>query len=350
MLEGTGYGEYARLLAWAIDAAGHDLRTRCRPYRPLKPEDLGRTGELAMERLGHRADDPVDISLIVHVPSAFKRLAVKRALNIGLSMTESDIPPPGYVRSCNNGSIDVFAIPSEWNRTAFREVGVPTTIIHPPVAPDLLEMGVRRRGDVLTYLSNFSWSSRHKDPHSLLEAFCRAFDHSDPVRLVIKTQGPSDEQIAEDVHEAMKRAGSSRAPEIKVICGAMSRKDVLGLYAESDVYVSSHHGEGWGLPIFEAMAIGMPAIATAYSAPLEYMDSETGYLVDYIYDQGDGRANVDVDDLARKMRRVFTHPDEAALRGSAARATLRSRFTAQHTANQITKAALLATNRSPGGD
>jgi len=342
VLDGTGYGEYARLVAWALHTAGHDLRTRNCPHAPMRPEWLGHKGALMLERIGYRVDEPVDLSLVVYVPTSLYWLSMEGSVNVGLSMTESEIAPPDYVRCCEESGVGALAVPSAWNRKAFLEFQKPQPIIHPPVDPDLHAMRTRPRSSSVTYLSIFHWPARHKDPKSLVEAFCRAFAGSDPVRLVIKTSGASDEQITSDVHEAMRLAGVTRAPEIKVICGAMSRREILDLYASSDVYVSSHHGEGWGLPIFESMAIGMPAIATAFSAPLEYMNAENSYLVRYAYDADHGRANVDVDDLARQMRRAFMRPEEARRLGETARAGLRSRFTAQHTADQVIDAARLA--------
>ena len=46
----------------------------------------------------------------------------------------------------------------------------------------------------------------------------------------------------------------------------------------SDCYVSLHRSEGFGLTIAEAMALGKPAIATAYSGNLEFMTAENSYL------------------------------------------------------------------------
>ena len=36
------------------------------------------------------------------------------------------------------------------------------------------------------------------------------------------------------------------------------------------------HGEGWGLPIFEALACGLPVITTGYGAPNETLRDDNG--------------------------------------------------------------------------
>lgn len=344
LLDGTGYGEYARLIAWALHFEGHTLRARNYHYRAERPERLGHKGALVYSRLGYEADAPVDLSLIVYVPTSLHFLMLYDTLNVGLGMTENDLVPPPYTRIANDSGVEVLAVPSEWNRAAFQASGlrIPTTLIQPPVDPDLMPLKARPRGAVVDYLSIFNWPAPHKNPKALVEAFCRAFTYSDPVRLTIKTSGATDERIDDDVHEAMRLSGVARAPEIRVICGAMTREEILALYARSDVYVSSHRGEGWGLPIFESMAIGIPAIAPSFSAPVEYMNSSNSYLVGYEYDPKHGNVEVDIDWLARAMRRVFTHPAEARERGARARTELRERFTPQHTTGQVLDAVRLA--------
>ena len=43
------------------------------------------------------------------------------------------------------------------------------------------------------------------------------------------------------------------------------------LYRSSDCFVLPTRGEGWGLPIIEAMACGVPVIATSWSAQCDFM-------------------------------------------------------------------------------
>jgi glycosyltransferase involved in cell wall biosynthesis len=37
---------------------------------------------------------------------------------------------------------------------------------------------------------------------------------------------------------------------------------MLRMYSSVDAFVLASHGEGWGLPYMEAMAMGLPCIAT----------------------------------------------------------------------------------------
>ena len=108
------------------------------------------------------------------------------------------------------------------------------------------------------------------------------------------------------------------------------RHDEYGaLMALADCYVSLHRSEGLGLTMGEAMALGKPVIATGYSGNLDFMTSETAYLVPWRpisvgadcdpYPVGATWADPDLDAASRLMRHVASHREEAADKGRRAR-------------------------------
>lgn len=60
-------------------------------------------------------------------------------------------------------------------------------------------------------------------------------------------------------------------------------KDLWGLYAASDVYLSTSKGEGLGMGILEAMATYIPCVATDTGAHTEVLGNERGHLVPPAY-------------------------------------------------------------------
>ncbi|MPZ48888.1 MAG: glycosyltransferase [Dehalococcoidia bacterium] len=88
----------------------------------------------------------------------------------------------------------------------------------------------------------------------------------------------------------------------------------------------------FGLTMAEAMALGKPVIATAYSGNLEFMTPENSYLVGYklvelgkthahgLYKKEWLWAGPDIGQAAASMRHVYEHPDEARLLGERGRA------------------------------
>jgi glycosyltransferase involved in cell wall biosynthesis len=54
---------------------------------------------------------------------------------------------------------------------------------------------------------------------------------------------------------------------------------VRDLLASADAFVLPTRGEGWGLPIAEAMAMELPVLVTNYSGPAAFCSEDTAYLI-----------------------------------------------------------------------
>ncbi len=90
-------------------------------------------------------------------------------------------------------------------------------------------------------------------------------------------------------------------------------------------------GEGWGRPVLEAMALGLPAIATAWSGPAAFVDEAVGWPLGFrvvpvppeavaevpAY-AGHRWAEPDVGDLTRALRDAHERPAARRARGAAA--------------------------------
>jgi glycosyltransferase involved in cell wall biosynthesis len=115
--------------------------------------------------------------------------------------------------------------------------------------------------------------------------------------------------------------------------------------------VSLHRSEGFGLTIAECMALGKPVIATAYSAPTDFMTEQNSYPVPYgltrvgadaqIYPAEGTWAEPDVSAAARLMRQVVDDPADAALKGERARGDI-ARLYAPAVTGSIARARLEA--------
>jgi UDP-glucose:(heptosyl)LPS alpha-1,3-glucosyltransferase len=89
-----------------------------------------------------------------------------------------------------------------------------------------------------------------------------------------------------------------------------SRPEILPFYAAADLYVAPSLEDGFNLPIVEAMACGLPVIASAHagsSALIE--DGETGFILNDPQDDSH---------LARLIRRLYEDPSLRVRMGEAA--------------------------------
>ncbi len=121
-----------------------------------------------------------------------------------------------------------------------------------------------------------------KNPLGVARAFLHAFPDRARVRLVIKTH--SIEKVQSRLDQAMWRA-------VRQLCIADSRISLIdalldaqahtALIEGADALVSLHRSEGFGYHVLEAMALGVPVIATAYSGNVDFCTESSAFLVPY---------------------------------------------------------------------
>ena len=106
-----------------------------------------------------------------------------------------------------------------------------------------------------------------KNPLAVIEAFKLAFPQPGGPRLVVKSiNGERHETFMNSI-----RAAADGHPDVTYVDGYLPAGDQKAFVAACDAYVSLHRAEGFGLTMAEAMALGKPVIATAYSGNLEFM-------------------------------------------------------------------------------
>jgi len=108
----------------------------------------------------------------------------------------------------------------------------------------------------------------------------------------------------------------------------VKQKDLINYYHTSDVYVSSSCSESFGKVLVEAMASGLPVVATATTGSREVIeDGVNGFLVPI----GDSEA------LAKKVLYLLNNPDKAEEIAQAGKAMVRERFNQEKIIEKIIK-------------
>jgi glycosyltransferase involved in cell wall biosynthesis/SAM-dependent methyltransferase len=183
----------------------------------------------------------------------------------------------------------------------------------------------------------------------LLSAYTQVFSRRDEVCLVIKDMGQGSFYQGQTAQQLISRLREHpEAPEVEYLADDLPAEDMHRLYAACDCLVHPYRGEGFGLPIAEAMAHGLPVIVTGYGPALDFCSSQTAYLlpaalvrfaekridrletVDYPL-----LAEPDLDALRHALRQVFEDPAAARARGAKAREFIRQHFTWDHTVRAV---------------
>jgi glycosyltransferase involved in cell wall biosynthesis len=191
---------------------------------------------------------------------------------------------------------EVEVVPASW-QSAFRllhEIWVPTTfvadalkasgcrcpvrVVPHPVAVEMAPVESSPRvSSKLRVLTVFAFDSGfdRKNPLGSVAAFKHAFGSRSDVELIVKARGKSTTGDP----ERRFFAAIQGADNITVIDRTMTRSEYIDLLSGADIALSLHRSEGFGLVLAEAMLLGKPVVATAWSGNLDFMTERTACLV-----------------------------------------------------------------------
>lgn len=170
--------------------------------------------------------------------------------------------------------------------------GIDTTIHQPHDKEEAYKVLFKEMPELMQYikLDQFYYlfvgegTSGRKDEAGLLRAFKILLDKyklKGKVKLIMKLSQPHSPGANYDVIGIMRKLKLD--DDVILMYAKIPEITLSYLYDLSDAYVSMSMGEGWGLPVTEAMAHGKPVILSKNSAHTEQVeDSQAGILVDTI--------------------------------------------------------------------
>jgi len=242
---------------------------------------------------------------------------------IGHCEFEADEAPESWIPYCN--MMNEVWVPTEWDKKKFEKAGVqvPIHVIYQGIDPnyfhpDYAPMQTEAK-ETFKFVANGAWFPR-KNLKNLAIAFQSEFKKGEDVCLIIKTM---DLGLNDGIENEIKKI-----PEAPNSANVYIKEDLLpdcempSLYTMADCFVLPTRGEGWGLPFFEALACGIPVIATGYSAHNEMLRDKKGkpyggvHFIDYkpakstskyVYLEDKTWAEPNLQHLKKLMREVYNN-------------------------------------------
>ena len=238
---------------------------------------------------------------------------------IGYCTWETDIVPAEWVGHINNCVHELW-VPSTYNRDNFKKSGVTIPIRIVPHIFLPTHLPERNRINLYdpnryTFYTIGEWHSR-KNISDVVISFCKAFNSSDSVRLVIKTHYKTNDMISEkycmDKINDILDIYPNHAPVICLLKN-LSEHQIKALHSVGDCYVSLTRSEGFGLPIFDAFNYGKKIICTGYSGQVDFLGKDHPGLVRYELGKVFGmRRYAGFDDTNDKQQWAYPDVEHAA--------------------------------------
>lgn len=229
-----------------------------------------------------------DISLQITIPGEWERLAL---VNIGVTAgVETTKISPQWLQKCMN--MDKIIVVSEYAKYAFVNTEYPGTNnqtgeemmakITCPIDPIGYPVKNIEPADIdLNFTTNFNflvvgtWIAR-KNLENTIKWFVEQFYEED-VGLVVKvTQAKNsliDRRHCEARLKELLGEYEDRKCKVYLLHGDMSEEEMTALYRHPKIksLVNISHGEGFGLPLFEAAYNGLPVITLAYGGQCDFL-------------------------------------------------------------------------------
>ncbi|MFZ0666857.1 MAG: glycosyltransferase family 4 protein [Acidimicrobiales bacterium] len=353
----TGLAEAARRLVVAMDKAGYELSVGT--IASGAPRDEKRIPRVILD-----ADDsrPYGIDIWMLNINEFAGISddviqPRGRKNYTIATWYWELPtfPDHLVPQM--ARVDEIWVATRFVQAAFKRATKVPVYVVPAIVPELDRSGKTRADfgldeDEVVFLFSFDVNSivARKNPGAFVDAFARAFRSTfqgesgnvPRTRLVMKVVNLHRRP---DVDRWLRQAVSEVGGVL--IDKDMDHDELMDLFSCADVYVSLHRSEGFGFGIAEAMALGKPVIATAYSGNLDYATSGNSCQVSYriteitsadhvfnqeasgVYQVGSLWADADVEQAARWMRLLASDPELRTRIGEAGRLTIRGEYSAQ---------------------
>lgn len=212
---------------------------------------------------------------------------------------------------------DELWVPSDFCVNIFTKyTGIPVMRFSHPIqklAPsdefDFDEYNIKANSKVYVTIFDSLSTTIRKNPEATIESFIKVFNNDPESVLIVKTHNLDRSR---DAQKALEKY--SAISNIIIINEHFSREKLHSLIQKSDVLISLHGSEGFGLTMAEAMSYGKIVIGTGYSGNLDFMNVNNSFLIQYdfiktsntkgLIGEGLTLARPDIKDAAEKLQYI----------------------------------------------
>ena len=304
LLTNSGYGVHSRqVFEWLMTKKDIEVDVECLQWGntpwmisekndPLVSEIMKRSKALT---------PPYDITFQLQLPDEWNKHLGR--FNVGLSAyVETEKCNPSWVDKSNE--MDMIIVPSTFTKNVVKRSGILTSDIH--VIPEWFNENLDSENTldgirldnietdfnylIISTLTSISPTDDRKNLINTIQWLYEKHRYDENVGIVLKTSlGRGSKKDLIDTNRYLEKLTNSLKVmynskiKLYLIHGNMTSEEIASLYKSEKIkcLVSATRGEGYGLPLVDAAAAGMPIIATNWSGHLEFLKNYNFLPVDY---------------------------------------------------------------------
>ena len=174
---------------------------------------------------------------------------------------------------------------------------------------DFNEYNIKSDSKVYVTIFDSLSTTIRKNPEATIESFIKVFKDDPESVLIVKTHNLDR---SKDAQKALEKY--STIPNVIIINEHFSKEKLHSLIQKSDVLISLHGSEGFGLTMAEAMSYGKIVVGTGYSGNLDFMNVNNSFLIQYdfikttntkgLIAEGLTLAKPDIEDAVEKLKYI----------------------------------------------
>lgn len=254
------------------------------------------------------------------VASRIKRSNWKHRYRIGYWAYELPRAPEKWLKLAR--MFHEIWVPSQFVADALKDIDRPLKVMpHFFERPKTIErgfvrdkLGIDEQVFLVGAVGDALSSTTRKNLAGAVEAYVRAFPDTNSERshMVVKLRNA---QVSESALGELARTIDARA-DVSLVQEEFSDSEMTQFVGDLNLFLSPHRSEGYGLVLTEAISLGVPVLATAWSGNMEYLSEVDDALIDYELEAVNDESGIyvsqvgahwaapDLDDAATKLLRL----------------------------------------------
>lgn len=173
----------------------------------------------------------------------------------------------------NLKSLDYVFVTSEWAKSIVEPHNKNTHVVNLGVDPMLFSRTKYKAGNIFLHVGKVEVRKHSKE---IVDLFAEEFKN-DNVELWLAWDNIF---IGKEQEEWNNYAYKKLGDKVKILPRFEDFRQVANVMKQVDYFISLSSAEGWNMPLLEAMACGLPCIATNCTAQTEFVNKDNCYLVE----------------------------------------------------------------------